>query len=97
MFVCAASVSIADCTGTESVTEPDKNDRKEGADLVATDAASRAFIDGLIARGEAARPGPDGKLPPRATHEIVGETPDGQPVLRRRRFLSNRWLARTDG
>jgi hypothetical protein len=64
----------------------DENAEKKSKDIVGEDAASRAFVDGLIARGEAARPGPDGKLPPHATHEIVGETPDGRPILRRRRF-----------
>jgi hypothetical protein len=52
----------------------------------ARDAAARAFVRGLVARGEAARPNPDGSLPPGATHEIVGEEPDGTPIVRRRRF-----------
>lgn len=62
---------------------------KKPGDIVAEDEASRAFIDGLIARGEAAKPGPDGELPAGATHEIVGCMPDGRPILRRRRFSSN--------
>ena len=55
-------------------------------DVVPTDAASLSFVNGLIARGQAARPDASGVLPPRATHEIVGETVDGWPILRRRRF-----------
>jgi hypothetical protein len=43
-------------------------------------------VKGLVARGQAARPRKDGSLPPGATHEIVGETATGLPILRRRRF-----------
>jgi hypothetical protein len=39
----------------------------------------------LLARGQAARPNSDGSLPPGATHEIVGETEAGLPILRRLR------------
>jgi hypothetical protein len=45
-----------------------------------------AFIRGLLARGDAAKPNPDGSLPKGATHEIVGEAPNGLPIVRRRRF-----------
>ena len=55
-------------------------------DIIPTDAAARSFVEALIARGQAARADATGALPPRATHEIVGETADGQPILRRRRF-----------
>jgi hypothetical protein len=51
----------------------------------AEDEAKRQFIDGLIARGEAAK-AVDGKLPPGATHEIVGEDEHGRPIVVRRRF-----------
>jgi hypothetical protein len=44
------------------------------------------FVKALVARGEAVRANPDGSLPPGATHEIVGETKQGMPILRRRRF-----------
>jgi hypothetical protein len=44
------------------------------------------FVKGLVATGQAARPLPDGTLPPGATHEIIGETPSGLPIVRRRRF-----------
>ena len=60
----------------------------DDAKTPASDAEARAFVRGLVARGEAARPNPDGSLPPGATHEIVGEEPDGTPIVRRRRFSS---------
>lgn len=47
--------------------------------------AELAFIEATIARGEAQSAGPDGELPPGATHEIV-ETPSGPPTVRRKRF-----------
>ena len=48
-------------------------------------AEEKAFVDTLIATGEAACPDADGKLPPGATHAIV---PDqrGKPTVVRRRF-----------
>ncbi len=49
-------------------------------------AAERAYVEGLIARGEAAEPDEHGNLPPGATHEIVARPEGGLPVLRRRRF-----------
>jgi len=53
--------------------------------IVPKDAASISFVKGLVARGQAARPDGAGSLPPGATHEIVGETETGLPILRRRR------------
>jgi hypothetical protein len=47
--------------------------------------SEQAFVDGLIARGQAAK-AVDGKLPPGATHEIVGEDDQGRPIVVRRRF-----------
>jgi len=44
------------------------------------------FVKGLVANRQAAKPLPDGTLPPGATHEIIGETPSGLPIVRRRRF-----------
>jgi hypothetical protein len=49
-------------------------------------AAEEAFVRGVIERGEAAKPDRDGKLPPRATHEIIEETEGKLPKIRRRRF-----------
>jgi hypothetical protein len=67
---------------------PDPPEDKDSADvIVPRDAAGRSFVEGLIARGQAARADASGKLPPRATHEIIGETADGFPILRRRRMI----------
>lgn len=57
-------------------------------DIVPADPGTASFVKSLVERGEAARPGPDGNLPSGATHEIVGETTAGLPILRRRRFRS---------
>jgi len=63
-----------------------KNQRTDDDDLIVPkDAASVSFVKGLVARGQAARADGDGSLPPGATHEIVGETESGLPILRRRR------------
>jgi hypothetical protein len=48
--------------------------------------AEEAFIRGLVARGEAAKADEQGNLPPGATHEIIGESPSGLPIVVRRRF-----------
>ena len=48
--------------------------------------AAEEFKRGVLARGEASKATKRGKLPPGATHEIVGETEAGLPKLRRRRF-----------
>jgi hypothetical protein len=48
--------------------------------------AEEAFIRGLVQRGEAAKADEHGNLPPGATHEIVGESPSGLPIVVRRRF-----------
>jgi hypothetical protein len=96
----AAIVTIANADGNTSAAEhfevpsmADKSGRREDETrksedelIVPKDAASTSFVKGLIARGQAARPGKDGSLPPGATHEIVGETAAGLPILRRRRF-----------
>lgn len=54
--------------------------------IVPNDDASSAFVKGLVARGQAAVPNKDGSLPPGATHEIVGKTETGLPIVRRRQF-----------
>jgi hypothetical protein len=46
----------------------------------------KAFIKGLLDNDQAARPLPDGSLPPGATHEIVGEGENGLPIVKRKRF-----------
>jgi len=47
--------------------------------------AERAFVEGLIARGEAAPLDEHGRLPPGATHELV-EDDQGRVTARRKRF-----------
>ena len=71
---------------TTSTPDPPEHD-DSGDMIVPRDAAARSFVQGLIARGQAARADTSGKLPPRATHEIIGETADGFPILRRRRMV----------
>lgn len=48
--------------------------------------AAEDFVRGVLVRGEAAKTGRRGKLPPGVTHEIVAEQQAGPPKLRRRRF-----------
>jgi hypothetical protein len=55
--------------------------------IIPRDPQSESFVKGLIARGEAVRVAKGETLPPDATHEIVGETETGLPILRRRRFI----------
>lgn len=54
--------------------------------IVPTDETSRAFVLDLVRRGQAVCIPPGGTLPPGATHEIVGKTANGLPILKRRRF-----------
>jgi hypothetical protein len=72
------------------------NDKKRGKQpaapaeqIVPNDPASISFVRGLMARGEAAKADAQGGLPPGATHEIVGETPEGHPIVVRRRFSAH--------
>lgn len=46
----------------------------------------KLFVDGLIARGEAAKRNPDGRLPAGVTHEIVGYEADGTAIVKRVKF-----------
>lgn len=71
--------------GSATDREQDRNPAVEGEDEAAAVAAKDEYDRGLLTRGEAAV-AKDGKLPPGATHEIVGKTADGKPILRRRRF-----------
>ena len=54
--------------------------------IVPSDPSQEAFVRALVERGEAAKAGRTGKLPPGATHEIVGRTAAGVPIVVRRRF-----------
>ncbi len=47
--------------------------------------AERAYVAGLIARGEAARPDAQGNLPAGATHALV-EDETGRTIAQRHRF-----------
>jgi len=64
---------------------PDGQNNEKG--VIAPDTEEkRAFIRGLVDRGQAAKASPDGGLPLGATHEIIGEAPNGLPIVKRRRF-----------
>ena len=64
------------------------DDHKDEKGVIAPDTEeNRAFIKALVARGQAAKALPDGSLPGKATHEIVGEGQDGLPMVKRRRFF----------
>ena len=65
--------------------KPKEADNKDDV-IVPQDDATRHFVQTLVANGQAARPNADGSLPPGVTHEIVGETATGMPIVRRRRF-----------
>jgi hypothetical protein len=49
-------------------------------------AARHQYVDGLLARGEAAERDAGGNLPLHATHEITGYDSDGKPYVRRVRM-----------
>lgn len=57
----------------------------EGA-IVPDTPEKRSFVEGLVARGEAARIDEGHPLPAGVTHEIVGETEDRLPIVKRVRF-----------
>jgi hypothetical protein len=65
-----------------------KKDNKDSDEdlVIPRDASSTSFVQALVARGQAVKANKDGSLPPGATHEIVGQTDNGLPILRRRRF-----------
>ena len=65
--------------------KPKVPDNKDDV-IVPQDDATRHFVQTLVANGQAARANADGSLPPGVTHEIVGETASGVPIVRRRRF-----------
>jgi len=51
----------------------------------------RILCAGLVERGEAAKADENGNLPPGATHEIVGTSTSGVPIVVRRRFAGKRF------
>jgi len=66
--------------GSENQDDPQNRAKK----------AEEAFIRGLIERGEAAKADEHGNLPPGATHEIIGISESGMPIVVRRRFYSRK-------
>jgi hypothetical protein len=74
------------------MTKDDTTQAVEPGAIVPDTPEKIAFIRALIARGEASRPGADGKLPPGATHEVLADTPAGVPIVVRRRFASLPWM-----
>jgi hypothetical protein len=83
----------ADCftVGDNRVAMVSSNRQKDSGNSASserTQRAEEAFIRGLIERGEAARADEHGNLPPGATHEIIGVSESGLPIVVRRRFYS---------
>jgi hypothetical protein len=64
---------------------PDNEKSIQGT-IVPDSEEKKAFVKGLLDNHLAARPLPDGSLPPGATHEIVGEGENGLPIVKRKRF-----------
>jgi hypothetical protein len=58
---------------------------KRTAKSVAKTSDEAAFVESLIANGQAAKRRPDGTLPPGATHELI-EDENGERRVVRRRF-----------
>lgn len=58
--------------------------RKPSAKTAKRNADEAAFIESLIANGQAAKRRPDGTLPPGATHELIEEENGAKRVVRRR-------------
>src|SRR5215210_1927719 len=77
----SANTSSASAAGCAADDKPRKR-KSRSSDIID---AEREFTAAAIARGDAQYAGPDGKLPPGATHEITDE-PSGERVVRRRRF-----------
>jgi len=63
-----------------------KDPAKQDDVIIPQDHVTKHFVETLVANGQAARANADGSLPPGVTHEIVGETSTGIPIVRRRRF-----------
>jgi len=67
-------------------TPPQATPHFDQETIVPSDETSKSYVEGLVARGEAVRVAPGAPLPSGATHEIVGETETGLPIVKRRRF-----------
>ena len=57
---------------------------KQAAKPAAKSNDEAAFVESLIANGQAAKRRPDGSLPPGATHELIEDENGGKRVVRRR-------------
>jgi hypothetical protein len=68
------------------LNNPARPDQFAGSGNSWTAKVSDDFVKGLVVRGEAAQPRPDGSLPPGATHAIVGFDERGVPIVERRRY-----------
>lgn len=68
--------------GRKTATRRPAAKRKPASSATAAD----KYASDLVLRGEAAPPDASGNLPSGATHEIVGKTATGAPVVRRRRY-----------
>ena len=66
----------------------DKKERSpaSGKSSPAKDPDAERFVRDLLIRGEAAKPTPEGDLPPGATHKIVEESEGQLPEVERERF-----------
>jgi hypothetical protein len=73
------------------MTSPDRPAKPNAAVITPSDPETAAFVHRLVERGEAAERGPDGALPARVTHEIVGRTQTGLPIVKRVRFSGLFW------
>ena len=54
-------------------TKTNRKGRKKASESNEISQAREQFKRGVLARGEASKPAKGGKLPPGATHEIVGD------------------------
>ena len=85
-FSTAACVHAASATRKETTSVTQKEIPPDPDIIVPNDEPSKAFVRGLVERGEAVAPTRSGKLPPRATHIIIGRTGEGLPIVKRMRF-----------
>jgi hypothetical protein len=71
-----------------TATDPDRVQSDAGGaeqqtDVAPRDASTQSFVRSVIERGEAGHYDADGKLPLPYKYAIVGNHPDGLPILKR--------------
>jgi hypothetical protein len=66
----------------KTVARPSAGQRTAKSAAKSSDEA--AFVESLIANGQAAKPRSDGSLPPGATHELIEDKNGNKRVVRRR-------------